>query len=515
MADQSPIDYERLASEAWASLDAGAIEQGLIRLEQVVALAAANDQPLVQISMLNHLALAQKRVGQLNQAVQTLTRALALLEATDTLEEHDARYVRAQVLDNLGFIERELGNVNRAQHYHEDALTIFEVFDDTLRIARSLSQVAIIHKDQGRLTEARASFERAITVLSQQDDRREHAHALVGLGLVFELMQRTADARRCYTEALALYQETGDRENEALTLHNIGKLYDNDDDVQSAVEYYRRSYAINRSIGAITGVVEDLGALAAILQTLGKSAEARSFHEQALQLQQQIGHRRGQLWTLSDLGIISRDQGDVDAAEHYLTSAVELAHELGDPRELYESYLFRGDARLMAGREQQAIADYIAAVDAEDMARNGILLEAESLGYFSRRHLEAYDRLVCLLIEHGDPRQSIWWSERARSRELLRRLRSTEIARSSQIPTALLEHEQRLLDGLNRLLVTLTVEQEADQVETVRYYQRCEQALQTVWQAVAVFDPEYVALRRGLPSTWDEIHSLLHVPDAD
>ena len=416
----------------------------------------------------------------------------------------------AQALHNLGFVERELGDLNAARRRHQAALDAFEAMGDQAGMARVLTDLGVVHKDQGRLTEARASFERALTLLVDQGTPRARAHALLGLGLTLEMLHDVEGARRRYLEALPAYRQANDQENEALTLHNLGQLHDNQEEFEAALDYYRQSLEINQAIGAKLGVVEDLGALAAIYQVTGRPDQARELHEGALYLYVEMSHRRGQVWTLVDLGILARDMGDFDAAERYLTDALGLAQEMGDPHEIYEVHLNRGDMHLIAGRAREAAQDYAAAVEAVESIRASLLLEEEALNYFDAPHLEAYDRLVRLCAGPlNDGRHALVWAERAQAREFLRRLRLSEIVQSLRSPEGLVDRETELLIQLRRSIAALSAAGEPDRLATVRAYAAAEKALRAVWIEIESFDPEYVALRQGEPASWEALRGCL------
>lgn len=504
MSNENPKNYEQVAEEAGFHLDAGEIECGITLLKQASALAESTGDLNAHIELLNKLGLAEKRAGKMSDARETFIGVISLLKQVNASSE------LAKALNNLGFVERDLGNLDAARQQHEEALAIFKTLNDPVGMAWTLTELGITHKDRGRLTEARANFEHALALLAEQDAPRERGHALVGLGLTLEMLNNFEGAQARYEEARLAYRQAGDRENEALTLHNLGKLHDNKGDLEAALDCYRQSLEVNQSIGAQLGVAEDLGAMASIYQEAGDVEQAQQMHEQALCLYSEIGYCLGQTWTLIDLGILLRDAGRFDEAKRYLTDALVLAQQMVNPHEIYEVYLNRGDVCLMANRLQEAAKDYAAAVDAVESVRGNLLLEEEALAYFNESRLEAYDRLVRLYVCClNDSKQALAWAERTKSREFVRRLRLSEIVRSRRVPEELRDRETQLMTQLRQAAAELQAADEPQRPTVLRNYEEVDKNLRQVWDEIEPLTPEYVALRQGKPSSWEELQECL------
>ena len=488
----SNITYEQLAQEASSQIEAGNHDGGLALYEQAITLARSEGEIAIAAALLNNLALAQDNLGQGKAARESLLRAVDLLVETEFRVEY------AQALDNLGYIERDLGNLNVALKYHQMAQVEFNALGEWENSVHALTNLAIIYKDQGRLTEAKASFEHALALLADHVSPRIKGHAWLGLGLTWERLNNIEKARNCYREALVAYHDAEGLENEALTLHNLGKLHDQLEEFDAALAYYRRSLQINQEIKAKLGMAEDLGALASVYQATGDLDQARKLHEEALQIQTDIGYRRGQVWTLIDLAILDRNDGRFDQATDQLSEALTLAQEIADPYEEYELYLNRGDVNLMVDRVSAAVEDYSAAVGCVDTIRSRILLEDEAVSHFDKPQLEAYDRLVYITATRlSDTKQAFYWAEQARAREFLRRLRLSEIMQSTKTPVQLQNKEKQFLVHLRQAAADLSVSDSPNRLRAIKNYQALEAQLHNVWTEIKLFAPEYVALRRG------------------
>ncbi|NET73727.1 MAG: tetratricopeptide repeat protein [Sphaerospermopsis sp. SIO1G2] len=92
-------NHIQILEQAQFCLDSGDREQGIILLQQASELAEKTGEPVQQSAILNNLALEQDRVGQGEEARESLLLSLKILQSANTLNE-------AHVLKNLGLIER-------------------------------------------------------------------------------------------------------------------------------------------------------------------------------------------------------------------------------------------------------------------------------------------------------------------------------------------------------------------------------------------------------------------------
>jgi tetratricopeptide (TPR) repeat protein len=502
--ESSSPNYIQLATAAETAIDAGRLEEGITILEQASASAASAGEVAIEAQLRNRLAMAQKRAGQTTQAYETLTRVINLLQHTDAFIELAATYI------NLCYVTRDRGDLDAARVHCEAALAIFEKIDDRIGMAGALTNLGLLQKDQGQLTQAHATLTQALSLLADSNAIKERAQVLIGLGLTQEHLHDFVGARQHYEQALAVCRQAGDRENEAVTLHNLAVLHDNQGEYPTALDYYGQSLAINNSLGAQLGVADDLSSIAAIYQLIGEPDRARQMHERAFHIYQQVSHRRGQIWSLIDLGILARDVDRFDEAVRHLIEALRLAHEIDDPHQIYDVALNLGDVYLMWERPQDAAQAYATCIAAMESVRNHLWSEDEALGYFDVSHLEAYARMVRLYATLlNDPRQALIWVEKTKSREFLRRLQLSAISRSYAAPPELIAREKQLLFDLRQAAAAIASVTDTDRSSVLRVYKTVGRALDEVWQEMRPYDAEYVALRRGAPLSWEELRKTL------
>ncbi|MDA0350594.1 MAG: NB-ARC domain-containing protein [Chloroflexi bacterium] len=140
------------------------------------------------------------------------------------------------------------------------------------------------------------------------------SHALLGLG-------RFAEAQTVAAQAQAFWEQTGDH----------------------------------------WGMIWSLEALAGSARAEGRLGEAGELYRRLLQVNQELGFRRGMLHTVNNLGITSLAAGDPAAAEGYLIDGLRISTEVGQIQESLAALCDIADARTKQGDPQRAL-ELLAAV---------------------------------------------------------------------------------------------------------------------------------------------------------
>jgi tetratricopeptide (TPR) repeat protein len=500
--DQAPTEHKGPLEEAREKLQSGKYTEAIRLLQDAVSMAAEAEDILAYVISLDLLATAYDHDGNLDEAKSAVEEAIDCLDPTDSV-------VLPQLQNKLGYIERELGNLERSESLHTMALEAFRTTDDTENQIDALINLAVVTKDLGRLTEARVLFEQALRSTAIESFPLLHAHALIGLGLTFELLQNSDAAERCYHEAVPRYRAASNHRNEALALHNIGKLHQARGDFKGALSYYQQSKAINLEWNNVAGIVSDLSAVLSLYQLIGGDetlGAIQSAQEQLLAFQIELGDRRGQVETLIDQALLYWYMGRTDTAEQRLSDVITLTGELLDLRGLYTAYRNRADIRVQISKREAALEDYAAAAETSERIRVLLLAEHDALSYIDDFFLEAYDRLIELQWS-DNPGQAFFWNERARAREFLRRLRYSS-TRGTRTPPSVVAEEERLLSQIRQLRRELDLGP-APVIETIQLYTTAEMDVQALWQKVEQVDKEYIALRRGDPVSFEDVRRMV------
>lgn len=131
--------------------------------------------------------------------------------------------IRAKACYAAGFLAYRVGDLETAQRFTEEGLTLWRQLGDAAGIAKALihlGRVALGHHEYSR---ARSLWQEALALNKESGDRLESAHALNGLG---ELARMEGDLQqagaRC-EECLSIWRDAGNMEMVAVVFFNLAQ----------------------------------------------------------------------------------------------------------------------------------------------------------------------------------------------------------------------------------------------------------------------------------------------------
>jgi ATP/maltotriose-dependent transcriptional regulator MalT len=206
--------------------------------------------------------------GYLNEGLGRLERLLAMPSTPA-----DAS-VRVAVLNGAGNLAWTVGDLDRAETFLDEALTLGRHLCAERDLARTLYELTKVAADRGRADDALRLAEQARAAWERQDDSWGTAVALNMLG---ELMRERGDVtrgRQFYEDSLRLFIALDDTRGRAIVTHNLAILAAARDDLQTAIELQRAILPLKLQLGDREGIVCSLIDLAALGHRRGERAQA-------------------------------------------------------------------------------------------------------------------------------------------------------------------------------------------------------------------------------------------------
>jgi tetratricopeptide (TPR) repeat protein len=157
-------------------------------------MASATDNLLRQ-------ALQARRENRLADAQRDL------LLAVDLLRQEGPRVELAQVLRDLGELERHLPDADAARQHYEEAGAIFRELDEPLRLAHTVRHLGDVHYEAGRVRLAEPCYDEALALYRGHEHTRplDLANAIRSLAVLKDDAGETEEARALWQEAHDLY----------------------------------------------------------------------------------------------------------------------------------------------------------------------------------------------------------------------------------------------------------------------------------------------------------------------
>ncbi len=213
------------------------------------------------------------------------------LEAALAKEGWDSAPARVKVLEGLGWLANQQGDLDRAEATAEEGLKLSAEAGLGKVVAADFQNVL------GYAATRRGEYERAAELLE---------------------------------EGLALHREAGDTRGVAWSLGNLANVSSNRGNYERAKDLYEEGLALSRDLGGAELLGAYLISLGDEYLLEGNLARATELNEEAAQLYRKRG-RRGLLQiALDNLGWAALIRGDLQKAEALHEESLVLCRELGD-----------------------------------------------------------------------------------------------------------------------------------------------------------------------------------------
>lgn len=294
-------------------------------LHAAVRYAASQGKPAYATALAVSMHGFLRTHGYWDQALELHRVALAAARSTgDRLSE-------AETLNNLGVIQRLIGDYTAAGASLAQALELYRGLGSRLGEANALNYLGVIQRLTADLAQAAESFSGALGIYAQLGDLIGQANALYYLGVLQHATGELRDAAASQRRALRLYRQRDDRLGEADALLDLGVVQRSMTEYPAASRSLKRAFCLYQEIGSRLGQANALKYLGSVHTLSGDYPAATASLNDALELYQQLGSWRGQTDTLGYLSTAQEAGGDHSAAAESLARARELEEKFRHP----------------------------------------------------------------------------------------------------------------------------------------------------------------------------------------
>lgn len=488
----APSDGRELrltVAEATTSRAAGDVEDAIGKLRDVIAMTSGGDpdDDGLRASAIYVLAEAYMNSGDLQAALQLCDQLLKSRSDGSSQERAEILFLRATALSLLGRTRQALADLNEAQ----SLLGPGDDVDAALTLGPVFEKLGSLYESLGQLPAAATAFARGLRIARRTGHKVGEAAMLFALGSLFgklstgyvkpiavtelndtievlyridpELMHLpTREGTRSIAETLLRraadsFRAANSEPGWARAINGLCNLLPDDrgDEAAALLNEALRAAGGDRLTQAVT-----LANLSGRLRTLGRDAEADDALRQSLGIARAAGFFESAVISATSLAYHALDRGDLSAAESSFRDAVAMIESVRPHR------------------------------PAEDLSRIS----------FSQRHPRAYKGLVDCLLARGADDQAFNVVQQAKSRALLELLGTSGVQPGHPVEgrfSELLAAESEHLTDARRIR------------ENPAAANRAQDALGVLYDEMAIYDPEYVAIRRGTPATVGSVRDWL------
>jgi tetratricopeptide (TPR) repeat protein len=485
--------------DALLSRHTGDLERVVRRATEALPFFDANDHHVQSIGLREAIYEAEGERGELARAVAWCDDVLARLDAYGDDADGDSGY-RASCLMRRGQYLLNLGRPQAALDDLNDALRLIRA-DPDAALSRAnegpaLALLAAIHEYLGDLRAALEADRDALLVARRINHRRGEAHQLASLGaLVGKVATGWLRARLSHADAELMAQVALQADP---SLADAGVL----EPAEIAAALLGRAAQLFAEINDTAGWTVAAVNLCNLLPDDEGDRKVELLSE-LVQAKAAVGDRLGQAVALANLGAAHKRLGHTEEAVRAWKESLTISRPAGYFQSAAQAARDLAGLRRDLGDAKAAEAGYREAVQMIEAARSQLPLEDRARVGFVRNKGGAYTNLVDLLVAREAHDEAFEMVQRAKSRALLDFAGTGEV-RPTITPRG---RAAELFDEERRCLTRLRGARPSG--DTVEGAAATMARLDALYGELAVFDPEYVAMRRGTPATVAELRTWL------
>jgi len=310
--------------------------------------------PLSKAMVLNYLSLAYQQLGQWQQASETISSSLNLIQNFQQATPQ-TKLIFAQALNTQGSLQLALGKPEEALNTWQQATNIYTAAGYTQGKIGSLINQAQAQQALGLYLQARKTLAQVEQTLENQPDEQLKTTGLRSLGNVLKSVGAFADSRRVLQQSLELSQNASKSQPElSATLLSLGNTVYAQGDTDAALAYYEQAATTGAS--SITQIQAQINQLQLLIAT-GQTKKAENL---SLELQPKFNNlspSRSTIYSRINLAksLVKLGTKEYTASAKLLAIAIQEAENLSDRQA--QSYALGYLGGLYEQTEQWSIAE--------------------------------------------------------------------------------------------------------------------------------------------------------------
>ncbi|WP_424098968.1 CHAT domain-containing protein [Moorena producens] len=454
---------DSLEQQAQQLYETGQYQEVIPLLEQVISNYTESGDLIGEINSLVNLALVYQRLGDIEEAQETLSQSSSKLSQLSP-NTKESQELKAQILSVEGQIYLSLGDAKKALSNWEQTSAIYQDLGDLTRLTESQIYQVQALRSLGLYHQATKTLTQIKETLQDQPDSKLKSTALQYLGNILRRVGKFQDSQEILQQSLAIAETLADQTLIAESLLSLGdtarlqaesllSLRDRARSQQKrkdAMAFYQR--VVEKSTLPdlkIQGQLNQLNILIAneewsqaralwsgieytlttlspnqtaisarinLVQTLSKSKNSQlkspnslvTYLTDALKLARELGDRRAEAEALGNLGTLYEHASRLDDAQKLTEKALLIAQEIQAPDLAYQWQWQLGRILNQKDDKKNAIAYYSQSVKTLKSIRSDLVAISSDIQFEFRESVEpVYRELVGLLLEANAPQENL------------------------------------------------------------------------------------------------------------
>jgi tetratricopeptide (TPR) repeat protein len=300
----------------------GEMEKALDALNQALVLWRAISDPTQEAFTLSNIADIYQSMGEPQQALDFDNQAL------DIQRRLNARTDQAVTLNSIARVYSSLGDYQLSIDTHNQALEIFKsIGDDTWQVL-TLNRIGDLYSNAKDYQKALEFNNQALELAKQNNNFLLQVNALGAIVLYYLSLKDYPKALDAANQILALSRQQNNASLEARAFGMSGGVYLRSGDYQKALEAFEKAMTGYRKVEDLQGESSNLRGLGRVYNALKQYEKALSTYDRVLALQRMFGDRVEEAYTLYEVAITQRDQGNLNEALTQITEVIKIVEDI-------------------------------------------------------------------------------------------------------------------------------------------------------------------------------------------
>jgi len=262
-----------------------------------------------------------------NEAIKFLDEAIQLSDQTNN------KWSKADALFNKGVAFWHLGEISQSDKYYEEAIKIYEEFNDSLSLIKVFNSQAINHQMKGNVDLAFETFLRSLDYAKKIGDKPTILNTLINIGVMYDNNQDLEKCLKYYYEALQ-YADDADKASLALLQSYIAEVYLTLKNNEKAEEYLKNAVKNSKLSNDTNSLIWAYSSLGKIELDKKNFSVAENYFKESLSLAQKTEFKLEIIHALTDLGKFYNSINNFSQAEKNLNEALRLGNEINSLSDL-------------------------------------------------------------------------------------------------------------------------------------------------------------------------------------
>lgn len=241
-----------------------------------------------------------KKAGLLELSIKCYERALLMTEDMG---------VKAVLLNNLGQVYAQFGDLGRAVVHYKKAVKGFECIGDKSGMAHVQGNLGSAFRRAHEWDKAIEYCYKSLRAFDELEDELGAAQMTGSLGRVYAEMGESELAVRYFEKSLKTFQKLGDRRSEAWVLNRLGRVSANQS-LDASIKYYNQSLSIFEDLGQDQGSAIVLSNLGRAYLDKGEASRARDCLASSLKIlrkETKPAYSNASAWLAATYGILAKE----------------------------------------------------------------------------------------------------------------------------------------------------------------------------------------------------------------